>query len=139
MAWALLLPVGILFAWLAIPNQSPVTLLKTSQELLPVIVKSKDAKDFSINVRSNKEKTQWQLEWKNKTVLMVPSAVIYKTSLDGTSDTFKPEQAELIGRIETKGEYIFPLKMDSTGLQSLKFILYDFIHEKKIDSINLLP
>jgi hypothetical protein len=107
---------------------------------LPVIVKSKDAKDFSINIRSNNEKTLWQLEWKNKTVLMVPSAVIYRASPSpsggGENNAFNPEQAELIGRIETKGEYIFSLKMDSPGLQQLHFILYDFIHEKTIENIH---
>lgn len=141
MAWALLLPAGIVYAWLAIPNQSSVKLLQEpSQELLPVIIKSKDAKDYSIHIRSNKENTQWQLEWKNKTVLMVPSAVIYKASLSqsggGENYIFKPEQAELVGRIETKGDYVFPLKMDSTGLQQFHFILYDFIHEKAIEFIN---
>jgi hypothetical protein len=141
MAWAILLPAGIIFAWLAVPNQVPVKLLKgPSQELLPLIIKSKDTKDFSINIRSNKENTQWQLEWKNKTVLMVPSAVIYKASLNpsegGASDSFMPGKADLIGRIETKGDYIFPLKTDSTRVQQLHFILYDFIHEKTIESIN---
>ncbi|MGH2552726.1 MAG: hypothetical protein ACRDEB_03355, partial [Chitinophagaceae bacterium] len=71
MAWALLLPAGIIFAWLAVPNHSPVKLLKApSAELFPVIIKSKDANDFTINIRSNTEKTAWQLEWKNKSVLM---------------------------------------------------------------------
>lgn len=140
MAWAVLLPAGIVFAWLAIPNQSPVKLLQpASTELLPVIIKSGYANDYNINIRGNKENTAWQLEWKNKTVLMVPSAVIYRIPNGGTFETFKTEQAELIGRIEAMGDYVFPLKLDSTGLQHLQFILYDFIHEKKIDSINLLP
>lgn len=140
MAWAVMLPVGIVFAWLAIPNQSSVKLLKDpSQELLPVIIKSKDAGDYSINIRSNNENTKWQLEWINKSVLMVPSAVIYKATAENSFKDFKPEHAELIGRIETKGKYVFPLKMDSAGIQHLQFILYDFIHEKTIDSINLLP
>lgn len=144
MAWAILLPAGIVFAWLAIPNRSPVKLLQTaSTELLPEIIRSKDAKDYFINLRSNKENTIWQLEWKNKTVLMVPSAVIYKASLrpssGGTLDSFNPEKSELVGRIEARGDYVFPLKFDSTGTNTMKFILYDFIHEKIIDSINLLP
>lgn len=141
-AWAILLPAGIVFAWLAIPNRSPVKLLQTaSTELLQEIIRSKDTKDYSVNIRSNKENTEWQLEWKNKTTLMVPSAVIYKASLNlsagGTLDSFNPKLAELVGRIEARGDYVFPLKLDSTGTNTLKFILYDFIHEKIIDSINL--
>jgi len=136
MAWAVLLPVGIVFAWLVIPNQSSVKLLQDpSKELLPVILKSKDAKDYSINIRSNTENTQWQLEWKNKTVLTVPSSVIYKMR-NLTDDITK---GLLIGRIETKGVYVFTLPNDSSGYKQLNLILYDFIHEKKIDSINLLP
>lgn len=140
-AWAILLPAGIVFAWLAIPNRSPVKLLQTaSTELLPEIIRSRDTKDYFINLRSNKENTNWQLEWKNKTVLMVPSAVIYKAFLNssagGTLDSFNPEQAELVGRIEARGDYVFPLKLDSSGLQQLHFILYDFIHEKTIKIIN---
>jgi hypothetical protein len=136
MAWAVLLPVGIVFAWLAIPNQSSVKLLQDpSQELLPVIIRSKDTKDFSINIRSNKENTAWQMEWKNKTVLMAPSAVIYKVRNPADDIT----KGQLIGRIETKGMYVFTLPNDSSGYKQLNLILYDFIHEKKIDSINLLP
>ena len=136
MAWAILLPVGIVFAWLAIPNQSPVKLLRpVSNELLPVIIKSKDAKDFSINIRGNRENTHWQLEWKNKTVLMVPSAVIYEVK-DTADDIIK---GRLIGRIETKGVYVFALPFDSSGYKQLNLVLYDFIHERKIASFNLLP
>jgi hypothetical protein len=144
MTLAVLLPVGIVFAWLAIPNQQPVKLLRQEKaELLPDIVKSADKKDYLVNLRSNKERTAWQLEWKNKTILTFPSAVIYKAILNsstgGTFETFKPEQAELIGRIEAREDYTFPLKLESSGLNNLQFILYDFIHEQKIDSINLLP
>lgn len=71
---------------------------------------------------------------------MVPSAVIYKAFLNssagGTLDSFNPKQAELVGRIEARGDYVFPLKLDSSGLQQLHFILYDFIHEKTIEIIN---
>ena len=136
MAWAILLPVGIVFAWLVIPNQSPVKLLKApSSVLLPVIIKSKEAKDYSINIRSNNENTEWQLEWKNKTVLMVPSAAIYEVR-DITDEIAK---GRLIGRIETKGVYVFNLPFDSSGYKQLNLVLYDFIHERKIASINLLP
>ena len=66
-AWAVLLPVGIVFAWLVIPNQQPVKLLRQEAEvLLPEIVKSSNKNDYLINLRSNKERTAWQLEWKNK-------------------------------------------------------------------------
>ena len=141
MALALLLPAGIVLAWLAIPNQQPVTLLKEQPAaLLPGIIKTVDKKNYQVTLRSNKERTEWQLDWKNKTELTVPSAVIYKAasniSYEEGYKLFQPGNAILIGRIETKGDYVFPLKLDSTGLHRVQFILYDFIHEQKIDSIN---
>jgi hypothetical protein len=138
MALAVLLPAGIVLGWLAIPDQSPVKLLQApSPALLPETIKSKDAINYSMTIRSNKENTQWQLEWKNKAMLMVPSAVIYKMPERVTSATFKPEQAELIGRIETKGSYLFPLPDDSSGYKHINLVLYDFIHGKTIETIHL--
>lgn len=141
MAWAVLLPAGIVFSWLAIPNQSPVKLLKTETiALLPDVVRSVDKKDYQVTIRTNREKTQWQLEWQNKTVLAVPSAVVYKLSPDTSRvkdfEGFQPQKAELIGRIEARTDYVFPLNNDSTGYKELILVLYDFIHEKVIDTIN---
>jgi hypothetical protein len=136
MAWAVLLPLGILFAWLIIPNQPPVKLLSTETEaLLPEVIRTADKKDYLLTVRSNKEKTHWQLEWKSKTVLTVPSAVIYRTINSNTGIT----KQQLIGRIEARRDYVFVLPDDSSGYKQLQLILYDFIHQRTIDSINFLP
>ena len=140
-AIAILLPLGIIFSWLVIPNPVPVKILQApTVELLPVIHSKKDTIQYCINIRTNKEKTSWQLEWKNKLALMVPSAVIYKASPNpsegGTFGSFKPNSSQLIGRIEATGDYVFPLPIDSTIQEQLQFVLYDFIHEKVIDTIN---
>lgn len=129
---AVLLPVGILFSWLVIPNPVPVKILKpVSMELLPVIKYTTEKREYKINIRTNNENTAWQLEWKNKLALRVPSAVIYRVK-DSNSDITK---AQLIGRIEAKGDYLFQLKPDSLRQQDFGFLLYDFIHEKIIDSL----
>ena len=134
MAWAVLLPAGIVFAWLVIPNQQPVKLLRQEAEvLLPEIVKSSNKNDYLINLRSNKERTAWQLEWKNKNVLDFPSAVIYRIAIPGDGIT----KGQLIGRIETKMVYVFALPADSSGNKQMHLVLYDFIHEKIIETINL--
>ncbi|MEQ1677709.1 MAG: hypothetical protein ABL876_13455 [Chitinophagaceae bacterium] len=134
MAWALLLPAGIVFAWLVIPNQPPVKLLKAeSAVVLPEIVRTADKANYQVNLRSNKERTAWQLEWKNKTALTVPSAVIYRIA--GVDKDIS--KGHIIGRIETKGLYLFSLPADSSGYKQLKLLLYDFIHEKQIEIINL--
>jgi hypothetical protein len=132
-AWAVLLPVGIVFAWLAIPNQQPVKLLESESEiLLPEVIRTADKKDYGITIRSNKERTAWQLEWKSKTVLTVPSAVIYRI-IDSNTDITKEQ---LIGRIEARRNFVFTLPTDSSGYRQLQLVLYDFIHEQRIDSIN---
>jgi hypothetical protein len=142
---ALLLPAGIIFVWLAIPNQQPVQLLQTpGVALLPVINQARNFNNYTVTLRTNYDRTRWQLEWKNTTPLKVPSAVIYRVQGQAPGETtapppFKPANAELIGRIETRGNYIFPLTHDTLIQSPLHLILYDFIHEKVIDSINFKP
>ena len=132
--WAVLIPAGILFAWLVIPNTVPVKLLgNTEPALLPVVVRTASSANYQVNLRSNTEKKSWQLEWKNKAALTVPSAVIYRVTTPGQSITSQP----LVGRIEAMGDYVFALPADSSGYPRLQLVLYDFIHEQKIDSIKL--
>jgi hypothetical protein len=78
---ALLLPAGIIASWLVLPNQQPVKIIKTAEvQLLPLIVHTAGTDNFQVNIRTNNERSAWQLEWINKTVLTTPSAVIYKTN-----------------------------------------------------------
>jgi hypothetical protein len=131
LAWAFLLPMGILFAWLVIPNQAPVKLLQApSQELLPVIKNTAENENYMLNLRTNRENTKRQLEYINKKPLTVPSAVIFN---------IKQGERRLVGRIETKGRYLFMLQPDSSYNSDNTFILYDFIHDRIIDSINFTP
>ena len=52
MAWAILLPVGIVVAWLSVPEQKPVKLLQShTVEVLPVIKNTKDLDNYTINIR----------------------------------------------------------------------------------------
>lgn len=135
-ALAALLPVGIILSWLVIPNPVPVKLLNpAATELLPVIKYKKDNDQYCINIRTNNDNSAWQLEWKNKMALTVPSAVIYKTS--GNSAEIK--NWELVGRIEARGNYVFSLPADPAIPGRLHLTLYDFIHQQIIDSINFQP
>jgi hypothetical protein len=129
---AVLLPVGITVAWLVIPDVVPVKqLVRPKVELLPVIKTSKESDRYCINLRSNQEGTVWQLEWKNKVPLTVPSAVIYEV----TGDISNISKMRFIGRIEARGDYAFPLPSGTNLEKSITFLLYDFIHEKTVDSI----
>ena len=132
-ALAILLPLGIISAWLYAPNPVHVKLLDKEQAaLLPVTVQVKRSNCYIATLRSNKEKTLWQLEWKNSTPLTVPSAVIYR-KINNNLDITKNE---LIGRIEARGNYVFDIKNDSSTNSTFNFVLYDFIHDKIIDSLN---
>jgi len=131
---AVLLPIGIILSWLVIPNTVPVRILSTPPaELLPLIQSEKNNLQYCISIRTNKDKTQWQLAWTNKLALTVPSAVIYQAKDTSAADISK---AAMIGRIEATGNYAFPLKIDSAQHTKLHLMLYDFIHEKVIDTIN---
>jgi hypothetical protein len=137
MAMALLLPAGIILSWLVIPDPVPIKKVSSSNvELLPLIQAKKETLQYCINIRSNADKTNWQLEWKNRLPLTVPSVVIYKSISNPVSKSgFNPESAELIGRIEAKGDYLFPLKNDSTQNKELNLIIYDFIHGETVELI----
>ena len=133
---AALLPIGIILSWLVIPNPVPVKLLnRVTTELLPVIKHKKDNDQYCVNIRTNNDNTAWQLEWKNKMPLTVPSAVIYKTT--GNSANIK--NGQLLGRIEAIGNYVFALPADPAIPDQLHLTLYDFIHQQIIDSINFQP
>lgn len=132
---ALLLPAGMVACWLVIPAASAVTVLPPPvAELLPVVQAQSENQRYCVYIRSNKEQTRWQLQWKNNLPLESPTAVIYQTAAGQSSI----RDARLVGRIEARGNYVFALT-DSTPPQAINLLLYDFIHEKPIDSFNFKP
>ena len=133
----LLLPAGIIIAWLSVPKQLSQTLLQPDAIApLPVIIKTVQTENHTVSIRGNIDGSQLQLEWINKTVLQYPTATIYAGN---QIKNFK--EAKLIGRIEARGNWYFSLdstfKNGSTGTDH--FILYDFIHRQVIDTINFKP
>jgi hypothetical protein len=127
---ALLIPAGIISALMVRPQISITTLLQPETvEALPKEIKKVEKENYIVSLRSNAQ-LPMQLEWINKKVLTYPSATIYKT-IPGNRDVNK---SELIGRIEARGTYRFILTPDSTG--AYYFILYDFIKQQVIDSID---
>ena len=134
--WTILLfglPAIIISGWLSVKN--PVTTQSLLQpvptEALPVILKSVDKENYTVNLRTNNNRSATQLEWINKLAITTPSALIYKLT---TGNKGNMSDNEIIGRIDSRGSYHFALKNDS--LSGNRFILYDFIHHQIIDSIN---
>ena len=123
--WAVLIPVGIIVAWMAVPKKVEQELLQQpAKNVLPVLIKSIDTKNYTANLNANDDRTQYQLEWINKETSTHPSSLIYKIN---------QTENELIGRVEPKGVYYFNLAKDSTG--TYNFILYDIIKKETIDSL----
>jgi len=130
---AVLIPIGIISALIVRPKPARDVLLQpTFSEALPIVIKTVEKENYTVSLRGN-DQTATQLEWINKSVLAFPTAVIYKAT-----GSFSPEKSELIGRIEARGNYHFALKPDSAS-SSNRFILYDFIHQQILDSINFQP
>ncbi|HXL58363.1 MAG TPA: hypothetical protein VN958_19005 [Chitinophagaceae bacterium] len=144
-AWAVLVPIGIISAVLVTPQLRNDKLLQpAATAALPIILKSFNNDNYTINIRSNNDTSQLQLEWINKKTLTYPTATIYQD----TKITNNISNATLTGRIEARGTYHFGLRktnqlnqsrrMSSNGINqsTYHFIVYDFIHHQIIDTVN---
>jgi hypothetical protein len=125
---AAIIPFLLLVSWLLIPQLEPVKAVAQSQPgALPVVLKTLELPNhYEANLRTN-NRGDYQLEWRSYAALRIP-AVIYQLKDNG--------KQFLIGRIEARGIYRFPVQSDSTS-NDFRFQLYDFIHERVIDTINI--
>lgn len=131
---AVLLPVGMICAWLVVPKPVKDHLWQpASTPALPVILKSLNRENYTVSLRTNNDSSALQLEWINQSALTSPSAIIYKLSTSDGSQHI--ENADLIGRIDSRGIYHFALKKDSAYAHP-HFVLYDIIHHQVIDQLN---
>lgn len=133
-AWsllALLLPIGIVAAYVSIKKPSAYKLLQPATvEELPFVYREIEKDNYLILIRRNESASQYQLQWINKTVLTVPTAILFKVPLHSTDIS----EGELIGRIEARGSYQFAID-SSFNKSDFKLIVYDFIHKQIIDTI----
>ncbi len=128
---ALLLPIGIISAWLAVPAALYSKLFQPEQsEALPVVIKTITNNNRTINLRTDANHQSYQLEWANDASLTAPSSLIYQTT--GNDDI---KDATIVGRIDPRGTYHFALKND-TANKGFHFVVYDIIHHKVIEKIN---
>lgn len=130
-ALAILLPVGIITAYVSIQKPAVSQLLQPgTTAALPYEIKKTERENYSVALRSNKDRTAFQLEWINKNILAVPTATIYQSTGSEVAG------GKLIGRIEARGVYHFTV--DSSFIkEESKLLLYDFIHKQIVDSIKL--
>lgn len=136
-AIAVLLPVGMICAWLVVPKPVKDYLWQPSSTLaLPVVIKSINRENYTVSLRTNNDRSALQLEWINQLPLTSPSAIIYEL-YPGDKDEHM-ENADLIGRIDSRGTYHFSLKKDSAQIP-MQFVLYDIIHHQVVDRISFQP
>jgi hypothetical protein len=130
---AILIPLGIISAVIVRPTLPKDKLLQpAATAALPVVLKSTDREDYTISVRSNSDTSLLQLEWINKKTLTYPTATIYEDTTSANNISY----AALIGRIEARGTYHFAITKDLVR-NNYHFIVYDFIHQKVIETITL--
>lgn len=128
-ALLVLLPAGIISARLLTPAPPVDALLQPAGAMmLPIIAHSAEKENYNVYVRKSNDST-FQLHWVNKNILTVPTATIYL--VPQSSNTVK--NGQLIGRIEARGTYLFPLKSD---IVHEHLVVYDFIHQQIIDTVN---
>ncbi len=129
--WALLLPLGIVAA---VVSRKPEAIVKSApvpNEREPVLIKEQMWNSNIIQLRGRDNSAISKLVWINKAPLNVPSATLYFS----VANTDNITTAQYIGRIEGRGDYAFAL--DTREARSFYIILYDFIHQKIIDRIEI--
>ena len=147
--WAVLIPVGIIVAWMAVPK-------KVTQELLQKVapastyhtIASVDKENYKINILvpnsvTIKHPTGWEYELNvqfiNKKESSTDSLLLYKV-IDLTDNNI--DKQELLGRIKSKGTQEFRLKFFDLRVTNHKFdyrdkfLLYDIMKKQVVDSIN---
>jgi hypothetical protein len=131
---AVFIPVGIISAWLVVPAPVRERLLNPApSHAFPLLIKSISKDAYTVSLRRMEDSSALQLEWINHSALTAPSAIIYEIyPLKGINGV---EGAALIGRIDARGTYHFPLEKDSSNIHA-SFILYDIIHHQVTDRIN---
>jgi hypothetical protein len=128
-----LLPVSIISAVLARPKPAIDKLLQPAEvATYPLILKTVEKENYTVRLRKS-DNADLQLEWINKKILTIPTATIYNVAA-GSNEI---KNGLLIGRIEARGSYRFPVDTSflSVNPSTYQLLLYDFIHQQIIDSV----
>ena len=122
---AILIPAGIISAYMVVPKETLDKLLQEDKTAaLPIEIKKAERKDYTAFLRCSNDRSNYQLQVNIINKSTTASSLIYRIT--------KGEK-EIIGRVATRGSYFFSLKADSTN--TYNFILYDIIHQQTIDTL----
>ena len=126
--WAVLLPLRIVSAVMARRSIQIGAAETEYGSFLPVVIEEKIWNGNAVQLRGKNGNSVQQLVWINKQMLPIASATIYLAD----ADTNSVSSSKYIGRIESRGNYVFEL----TAKSQYHFIIYDFIHQQIVDRIN---
>lgn len=130
-AWAVLLPVGIVVAYTSVKKPVSVQLLQPPAGTgFPVVIKFVENEKYAISLLGKADSSQLQLQWVSKTILTAPTATLYKVPAN-TNDI---AGAVSLGRIDGRGTYYFPVDPGFLR-ENPDLVLYDFIHKKILETI----
>lgn len=122
-ALACITPVIMITAWTSRHEWPVADDWKKKQSVLkPELLASGVLLGNRVELRGTSVETADQFVWHNDEPLGFPSAVIYLQN----RDTFSITNAQYIGRIESRGDYLFEVP---AGQNKYHIVVYDFIHE----------
>ena len=133
--WAVLLPVGIIVAWMAVPKKVTQELLEDENIEILTVVLGADAEKgkYYSHLRTNKDGSKYQLHWSVYNGFNYGSKNRYSNSPLLIYRVMNSEH-ELIGRIGGNRHYVFNLPNDSSD--TYNFIIYDPFNKKQVSSLN---
>jgi len=138
--WTVLIPVGIIVAWMAVPKKvtqelvQPVTLKNTNVTLASV---EKENYKLSLVLDTAENKDLLNLEFINKEKIDAVSFLVYRLT-DTTTDNI--DKQEILGRTGSSNPQYFPLtyiyvRSCFEFSNIAKFVLYDIRKKQPIDTL----
>lgn len=136
---AILLPAGIIVAWMAVPKKvtqdldwaiNSIPQLPGQTLSVNTTIDSVENQNYKINIRGDSSEALLLLEIEAKEDIVTPSLLLYQV-IDSTTNDI--DKQELIGRIQGDRPHYFSFKLNYNSHN--KFILYDIIKKQTIDSL----
>ena len=135
MAWsglALALPIGVIFALLSIKDKPVASYEQPLAEALPEIVASTQNENVLINLRSDQQNQQYQVEAIVLKPMATPApALFYDPGMD-----MIPLAEHLIGSLGPRGLYRFPI-LRNQAKENLRLVIFDVIKKEPIYHLQL--
>ena len=140
--WAVLLPVGIVVAYVSVPKKVNQSLYQPpNPEKIIIAERATDKYILRVCVDSNVKSEKLYLEFINANGGQVPPILIYHFFYPNEKDI---DKQILIGRVEDLESQTFPLQspQNNWDLRNMRgyvatFLLYNFLENRVVDTVNM--